>query len=330
MAVIIGTSGWQYRDWRGAFYPPKLPQRLWLEHYAEHFATVESNNAFYRLPELRDLREVARAHPAGLPLGGQGQPLPHPHQAAARARGAGRPADGPRRRARRQARHDPAAAAAHAEGRRRPAPRLPRRSSRPARGSPSNRGTRAGGPTRSGRCSSATARRCAGPTATRSRSPRCGGPPTGAICASTTASRPGRYRPETLQLWADRLAATWGPDEDVLVYFNNDPGCAAVADAVVFADAVRRAGGTPTRVPTAEQATGLAWGPTRRPRVSTRLEDGVLGVPDAELLGRLAAGSSARRGCRPAASPRSRCARRAGTRSPRSARARSPRPAAGG
>src|SRR3954451_4285590 len=51
VTVIIGTSGWQYRDWRGRFYPEKLPQRLWLEHYAEHFATVESNNAFYRLPE---------------------------------------------------------------------------------------------------------------------------------------------------------------------------------------------------------------------------------------------------------------------------------------
>ena len=34
MTVIIGTSGWQYRDWRGRFYPPELPQRLWLEHYA--------------------------------------------------------------------------------------------------------------------------------------------------------------------------------------------------------------------------------------------------------------------------------------------------------
>ena len=31
--VMVGTSGWQYRDWRGPFYPPKLPQRLWLEHY---------------------------------------------------------------------------------------------------------------------------------------------------------------------------------------------------------------------------------------------------------------------------------------------------------
>jgi uncharacterized protein YecE (DUF72 family) len=51
--LVIGTSGWQYRDWRGAdrLYPPKLPQRLWLERYAECFDTVEINNAFYRLPE---------------------------------------------------------------------------------------------------------------------------------------------------------------------------------------------------------------------------------------------------------------------------------------
>ena len=47
----VGTSGWQYRDWRGAFYPEKLPVRLWLEHYATVFDTVEVNNAFYRLPE---------------------------------------------------------------------------------------------------------------------------------------------------------------------------------------------------------------------------------------------------------------------------------------
>ncbi|MFI6144826.1 DUF72 domain-containing protein [Streptomyces sp. NPDC051109] len=50
MPVHVGTSGWQYRDWSGILYPPDLPQRLWLEAYAEHFRTVESNNAFYRLP----------------------------------------------------------------------------------------------------------------------------------------------------------------------------------------------------------------------------------------------------------------------------------------
>jgi uncharacterized protein YecE (DUF72 family) len=49
--IWLGTSGWQYRDWRPGFYPAGLPQRLWLEHYARDFATIEVNNAFYRLPE---------------------------------------------------------------------------------------------------------------------------------------------------------------------------------------------------------------------------------------------------------------------------------------
>ncbi|GAB3978254.1 DUF72 domain-containing protein [Plantactinospora veratri] len=49
--ILVGTSGWQYRDWRDRFYPTGLPQRRWLEHYAERFGTVEVNNAFYRLPE---------------------------------------------------------------------------------------------------------------------------------------------------------------------------------------------------------------------------------------------------------------------------------------
>jgi len=47
----IGTSGWVYPHWRDAFYPPDLPQSRWFEHYARHFATVEINNTFYRLPK---------------------------------------------------------------------------------------------------------------------------------------------------------------------------------------------------------------------------------------------------------------------------------------
>lgn len=50
-SVRVGTSGWIYKHWRGAFYPPGLPQRRWLEFYAEHFHTVEVNFSFYRLPE---------------------------------------------------------------------------------------------------------------------------------------------------------------------------------------------------------------------------------------------------------------------------------------
>ena len=48
--ALVGTSGWQYRDWRGTFYPPNVPQRRWLEYYASQFATVENNGTFYRLP----------------------------------------------------------------------------------------------------------------------------------------------------------------------------------------------------------------------------------------------------------------------------------------
>ena len=48
--IRTGCSGWQYKHWIGNFYPPGLPQRLMLEHYATRFDTVEVNNSFYRLP----------------------------------------------------------------------------------------------------------------------------------------------------------------------------------------------------------------------------------------------------------------------------------------
>lgn len=51
MPIYVGTSGWQYKDWRGRFYPEGLPQSKWLEHYSSHFETVEVNNTFYRLPD---------------------------------------------------------------------------------------------------------------------------------------------------------------------------------------------------------------------------------------------------------------------------------------
>lgn len=47
--VRIGCSGWQYKSWRETFYPPRLPARRWLEHYATQFDTVEVNSTFYRL-----------------------------------------------------------------------------------------------------------------------------------------------------------------------------------------------------------------------------------------------------------------------------------------
>ena len=50
-ALRIGCSGWQYRSWKGPFYPATLPQSRWLDYYAEHFDSVEINGTFYQLPE---------------------------------------------------------------------------------------------------------------------------------------------------------------------------------------------------------------------------------------------------------------------------------------
>lgn len=60
--IRVGTSGWQYRDWRGTVYPEGLPQRRWLEHYVRLFPTVEVNSTFYRLAKpaaARGWRETA-------------------------------------------------------------------------------------------------------------------------------------------------------------------------------------------------------------------------------------------------------------------------------
>lgn len=61
----IGCSGWQYRHWRGDFYPTDLPQTRWFEHYAATFDTVEINNSFYRLPEQATFASWARRAPPG-------------------------------------------------------------------------------------------------------------------------------------------------------------------------------------------------------------------------------------------------------------------------
>jgi uncharacterized protein YecE (DUF72 family) len=47
--VRVGCSGWNYASWKDEFYEGK-PARLWLDHYAQYFGTVEVNNTFYRLP----------------------------------------------------------------------------------------------------------------------------------------------------------------------------------------------------------------------------------------------------------------------------------------
>jgi uncharacterized protein YecE (DUF72 family) len=62
--VRIGCSGWVYKDWKGDLYPEDLPQRRWLERYAEVFDTVEINNTFYRLPSVAAVEKWAEDTPA--------------------------------------------------------------------------------------------------------------------------------------------------------------------------------------------------------------------------------------------------------------------------
>jgi uncharacterized protein YecE (DUF72 family) len=61
--INIGTSGWNYKHWRGWFYPEDLPQKQWLNFYIKKFKTVELNNSFYRLPT----KEVFQKWKASVP-----------------------------------------------------------------------------------------------------------------------------------------------------------------------------------------------------------------------------------------------------------------------
>lgn len=65
MDVYIGCSGWNYKDWRGKFYPEKLAQKNWLEFYSRKFNTVEVNNTFYRFPRDSNLVKWKETAPSG-------------------------------------------------------------------------------------------------------------------------------------------------------------------------------------------------------------------------------------------------------------------------
>lgn len=50
MHIVVGTSGYSYKEWKGSFYPADLPASAMLRYYGERFKTVEINNTFYRMP----------------------------------------------------------------------------------------------------------------------------------------------------------------------------------------------------------------------------------------------------------------------------------------
>jgi uncharacterized protein YecE (DUF72 family) len=55
MSVWVGTSGYNYPEWKGSFYPESLPSAKMLPFYAERFPTVEINYTFYRAPNEKIL-----------------------------------------------------------------------------------------------------------------------------------------------------------------------------------------------------------------------------------------------------------------------------------
>jgi uncharacterized protein YecE (DUF72 family) len=249
MTVWIGTSGWQYDDWRGPFYPPQIPVRRWLESYAERFQTVESNNAFYRLPERRTFEDWAARTPDDFRMAVKmSRYLTHIKRLRApaepvdrfvgRVRGLG-PKLGPvllqlppqlkvdvGRLARTLDRLPPDFLVAVEF-------RHPSWFRDEVRQLLTERGAALCLADRRGVLGELW--RTADWTYVRFHEGRA-------------KARPA-YTRGALASWADRLAAMWSPGEDVWAYFNNDPGAAAPRDAARFARLCQRRGLRPTRTP---------------------------------------------------------------------------------
>ena len=257
MPLLVGTSGWQYRHWRDVLYPPDVPQKRWLEHYAANYATVENDGTFYRLParetfdgwrsrvpddfvmaikasrflthikRLRDPAEpVERMMQAAAGLGPRLGPvllqLP-PNLLADAARLDACLAEFGKRRA-----GGPVRVAVE--------PRHPSWWNEEIRQVLTGRGAALCWADRGGRPVTPLWR-----TASWSYLRFHEG----------TASPWPRYGRQALRSWLDRLAACWPDDEPAYVYFNNDQNGAAIADSVAFARLASRAGRTVTRTPPA-------------------------------------------------------------------------------
>lgn len=65
MDLYVGTSGYSYKEWKGKFYPEKLPQKQMLPYYGERFRSVEINATFFAVPKTSVLEGWANAVPEG-------------------------------------------------------------------------------------------------------------------------------------------------------------------------------------------------------------------------------------------------------------------------
>ena len=251
MPLLVGTSGWQYNDWSGAFYPDGLRQADWLEYYAARFQTVEVNNAFYRLPEARTFADWARRTPDDFVVGVKvSRYLTHVKRLKA-------PAE-PVRRFLSHARHlGPKLGPLLLQ--------LPPnlsvdldRLDRTLRRFPED--VRVAVEFRHQSwfvdevrtlLAERRAALCLADSAYR-RTPVWRTADWGYLrLHGGRASPPPCYGRQALSAWAERLAEQWGAAADVYAFFNNDTRACALRDARVFAAAAERAGLRPTRVPIA-------------------------------------------------------------------------------
>lgn len=257
MPVLVGTSGWQYRDWRGRFYPARLPQRLWLEHHAAAWQTVEVNAAFYRLPE----RTVFEAWAARTPedylvtvkasrflthIKRLREPQEPVHRLLDRARGLGGKL-GP---VLLQLPPDQQLVVDRLEQALSCFPPDVRLVVEPRHGSwwvPEVRELLA----RHG-AALCWADRGSQPVAPLWRTAGWGY----LRLHAGGGDDVWPYGEAVLARWADLLCETWSDDEDVLVYTNNDPGGAALRDGVTLARLLRERGRTVGRVPAAADVDG--------------------------------------------------------------------------
>ncbi|MFI6313296.1 DUF72 domain-containing protein [Nocardia fusca] len=251
MTLHIGTSGWQYRDWRGVLYPDRCPQRLWLEHYAAGFATVENNNAFYRLPARETFEAWRERTPDDFVVAVKAsrflthmKRLRDPEEPVARllrhAGGLG-PRLGP--------------VLLQLPGTLRADPGLLETCLRcfpgDIRVAVEPRHDSWWSPRIHGVLEEHGAALCWADAGSRPVTPRWRTTDWGYLRLHRGRAAPApRYGTRALHTWAERLTGTWSDTEDVFVYFNNDPGGAAVRDAVEFAALATRAGATVTRTPT--------------------------------------------------------------------------------
>ncbi|GAA2717094.1 MULTISPECIES: DUF72 domain-containing protein [Streptomyces] len=250
MPLLVGTSGWQYKDWRGQLYPPDLPQRLWLEEYARHFTTVENNNAFYRLPAPETFAAWRGRTPEGFVMAVKAsrflthiKRLRDPQEPVERllrhAAGLG-PRLGPvLLQLPPTLKADPAVLAAALDC----FPDTVRVAVEPRHETWWTDEVR----TVLERHGAAL---CWADHGSRPVTPLWRTADWGYVRFHSGAATPWpRYGHRALVSWAGRIAEAWPDRGEVYVYFNNDPGGAAVHDAAAFARAAARLGRTVTRTP---------------------------------------------------------------------------------